>query len=153
MRIHPRVMWLVAVLTVALVGCGSDLKPAGGTVTVDGKPVESGTIMFHPVAGGRPATGTIADGTFTLSYADIEDGLPVGEYKVAIVADKWIPKSTTGPGKSTGDAADDEFGGTAGRLVHIVPPVYNDVLTTPMTHTVTESSDGPQQFACDITTK
>jgi len=149
---------LLAAALVACVGCGSKLQPAGGKVLVDGIPVKEGTIMFYPVNKGRPATARILeDGSFTLSYERPGDGLPVGDYKVVIVADIWKK------GKKTKEQEYDEANLkkqgivdtgtlTGGTLIHVVPPKYNDISTTPLTQTVASSSS-PQQFVYDIPSK
>jgi hypothetical protein len=114
--------------------------------------------MFYPVTKGRPATARIMEGgSFTLSYERPGDGLPVGDYKVVIVADIWKA------GKKTKQQEYDEANLkrqgivdtstlTGGTLIHVVPPVYNDISTTPLTQTVASSSS-PQQFVYDIPSK
>src|SRR5687768_7577436 len=108
---------LLAATLAACAGCGGRLQPAGGKVLVDGVPVNEG----------RPATARIMeDGSFTLSFEQPGDGLPVGEYKVVIVADHFEP------GKKTKQQEYDEANLkkqgildtstlTGGTLVHIVP--------------------------------
>jgi hypothetical protein len=162
---NSRTAWLglFAAVLPLVGGCGPNLQKAGGTVSVDGKPVTcTGTIMFCPVAGGRPANGVLAeDGSFTLSYEKEGDGLPPGEYKVVIVADIWKPAATKSQAQLNEEAmakksgAIDDGNTTAnagGTLTHVVPPEFNDVSTTPWKETVA-ASGGPQQFKIDIQTK
>lgn len=149
---------LLAAVILTLTGCGSKLQPAGGKVLVDGNPVKEGTVMFCPVAKGRPATARIMeDGSFTLSFERPGDGLPPGEYKVVIVADIWKE------GQKTAAQAYDEANlkrqgiqeastNAGGILIHVVPPEYNDITTTPLTQTVARSSE-PQHFVFDIQSK
>lgn len=149
---------LFAAALLACAGCGTRLQPAGGKVLVDGVPVREGTVMFYPVGGGRPATARIVeDGSFTLSYERPGDGLPAGEYKVAVVADVWKE------GRKTREQEYDEANLrrqgivdtsalTGGTLIHVVPPEYNDISTTPLTQTVA-GSGLPQQFVFDIPSK
>ena len=81
-------------LVVMLVGCGqrgnSEVVPVDGTVSLNGKPLDSGLITFWP-EGGRTAKGYIqADGTFILgTYTDTDGAIP-GTHKVTItnVSDK-----------------------------------------------------------------
>jgi hypothetical protein len=149
---------LFATLLVACVGCGVKLQPAGGKVLVDGKPVQEGTIMFCPTAKGRPATARILeDGSFTLSFEKPGDGLPLGDYRVVIVADVWKEGKKTKAQEL--DEANMKRQGiidtstlTGGTLIHVVPPEYNDITTTPLTQTVSSSST-PQHFVFDIHTK
>jgi hypothetical protein len=83
-------------LLLFLVGCDSapyDMAPVRGTVTIDGKPLTSGRVMFVPkgrdggLNSGKPAFGRIQqDGTFVLyTYGD-DDGAIVGEHSVTIVS-------------------------------------------------------------------
>jgi hypothetical protein len=74
----------------ALPGCGRDpdllpAVPAAGTVTLDGKPLSKGTIHFHPEKG-RPASGAINDGRFSLTTYEGDDGAVAGKHKVAVEA-------------------------------------------------------------------
>ncbi len=129
-------------------------RPAGGSVVVDGKPVENGTVTFYPTAGGRSASGRIkGDGTFVLSYKKVGDGVPPGTYKVVIVGDKWIPMS---PNQKTPDALSEEdevaFDDMRGKLEHVVPVIYNSIDTTPLERVV-ESADDVQDFKIEISTK
>ncbi len=76
-------------------GCGEDSGElptvrVSGTVTVDGKPVSKGTIHFHPVKG-RPATGFIQDGKFTLSTYKEGDGVVAGQNRVALEVVEEVP--------------------------------------------------------------
>jgi hypothetical protein len=150
--------WLLAAVLTCLTGCGSRLQLAGGKVLVDGNPVKEGTVMFYPVNKGRPATARIMeDGSFTLSFERPGDGLPPGEYRVVIVADIWKE------GQKTAAQAYDEANlkrqgiqetstNAGGILIHVVPPEYNDIATTPLTQTVAKSSE-PQHFVYDISSK
>jgi hypothetical protein len=86
---------LLAAATLAgVVGCGGspyELAPAGGVVTVDGKPYTGGKVMFAPVAkgedgkAGRAAFGRVGpDGRFALSSYAEGDGAVVGEHVVTL---------------------------------------------------------------------
>ncbi|WP_166827117.1 hypothetical protein [Thalassoroseus pseudoceratinae] len=64
-----------------------ETSTVSGTITYDGKPVTTGTVMFTPVGGGPPATGQIQqDGTYNLKTYEEGDGAVLGEHKVTIVA-------------------------------------------------------------------
>ena len=76
-------------LLVAANGCGSgsSLVPAKGKLTVDGKPAEGASVLFHPAAGppakiGAAAVG--ADGSFALS-TDGQLGIEPGSYDLSVV--------------------------------------------------------------------
>ena len=138
--------WLaigLAVVMTTCVGCGSNLQPAGGQVSVSGAPVKDGTIMFYPVAGGRPATGVITEGKFQLSFERPGDGLPPGDYKVVIVSDIWKEAKTKTKAQEIEEAQAKKSGAiettslaTTGELIHVVPPIYNDIKTTPLVQKV-----------------
>lgn len=70
-------------------GCGGDrlpVRPVEGTVTYNGKALESGTITFVP-SSGPVATGVIrADGTFHLTTYRDGDGAVLGTHQVAVGA-------------------------------------------------------------------
>ena len=80
-----------------LVGCGGQ-RPVkvSGTVKLHGQPIEGATVQFVPVKeGGRPATGmTKADGGFSLTTIEDQDGAMPGEYKVVIT---YNPPVETAP--------------------------------------------------------
>lgn len=128
-------------------------------VLVDGVPVKDGAVTFYPVEPGRAASASIMeDGTFVLSSDKPNDGLPVGDYKVTIVADSWVAnvsekerQAMEAMLKQQG-AIDDTSLMSGGKLTHIVPPIYNDIATTPLTQTVTKTSQ-PQEFIFDIPSK
>lgn len=68
----------------ALSGCGPKLVPAGGTVTLDGTPVEGAMVTFVAEDGGATYTGqSDAGGAFTLS-SGAEPGAMPGKYKVLV---------------------------------------------------------------------
>ena len=85
---------IVFVSLLCVVGCGDGRPtrvPVSGQVTIDGKPLTEGTIQFYPVAGGRQSGTSIGeDGRFVLTTFEQGDGIPVGDYSVAIMANKII---------------------------------------------------------------
>jgi hypothetical protein len=70
-------------------GCGDGKPtrvPVAGTVLIDGAPVTHGSIMFIPTAG-RPAGGGIdAEGRFTLTCYELNDGATPGVHRVKVTA-------------------------------------------------------------------
>jgi hypothetical protein len=67
-------------------GCsGSTMESqVSGTVTLDGSAIGPGTIVFAPVSGGKPATGSIdAGGSYSMKTSR-EVGLSPGKYQVAV---------------------------------------------------------------------
>jgi hypothetical protein len=88
-------------LTIALAwatfsGCGGGDEGrvptvrVSGTLTVDGKPVNKGTVHFVPAAG-PSATGIVQDGKFTLTtYTDGDGGIP-GKNLVSVEVVEEVP--------------------------------------------------------------
>ena len=70
-----------------LTGCGaSNESTVSGKVTLDGQPLERGTVTFHPVAGGPAAYGQIqANSSYRLKTGSAA-GLALGKYVVTVVA-------------------------------------------------------------------
>ena len=96
-----RDLWRAVALGAACLlaaGCGGPkLGKVSGTVTSGGKPVTTGTIMFHP-AEGPTAVGAInADGTYTLTTIKAGDGAVIGSHRVTIEATKVGPGSLADP--------------------------------------------------------
>ncbi len=75
------------VLLSLMVGCsgGDDRMAVQGTVSLDGRPLESGSINFRPAANNQAPSsgGTIKQGGFALKAVQ---GLKPGDYLVAIQA-------------------------------------------------------------------
>jgi hypothetical protein len=92
--------WLMPLALIAgatLSGCGGG-RPArvevSGQVLIDGKALPKAFVKFVP-ADGRPSTGqTDADGRFTLTCYDPNDGVKVGTHKVAVIAIEEINGNT-----------------------------------------------------------
>jgi hypothetical protein len=81
-------------MAAGLAGCGGEtdrLEPVRGRITVGGKPLSAGTVVFHPDAGQGNTTreeprGTInGQGVYTLTTGG-RAGAPPGWYKVAVFA-------------------------------------------------------------------
>jgi hypothetical protein len=70
-----------------MLGCSNQRKetaPVRGRVTLDGKPLTSGTVSFSPDAG-RAGGGEIgADGSYTVGTYTKSDGAIIGKHKVAV---------------------------------------------------------------------
>jgi hypothetical protein len=85
-------LWLGFPAALVVLGCGDTggLPPRvriSGMVTYNGKPLERGTISFTPVdAKGRGAGGSIAEGRYSLTTQDQDDGALPGKYRVSILA-------------------------------------------------------------------
>ena len=78
-------------LVLSLVGCTPSDRlptaPVSGRVTLDGRPLEMGSVTFVPQDGsGRPATGSIqSDGSYRLGTYDDDDGALLGLHKISVV--------------------------------------------------------------------
>jgi hypothetical protein len=124
-------------LVVCIAGCGSSgpgrLVPVKGTVTLDDKPLPTGSLVFKPDAAKgnnsplEPA-GTIADGGYSL-FTKEKEGAPLGWYKVGIVAEEASAADPYAPRKS------------------LVPARYNDVETSGLS---IEVSTSPAAGAYDL---
>lgn len=112
-------------------GCGDSphLAPVQGAVTLDGKPIGPGNILFIPAGResprGKAASGSFeADGQFNLTTYDKGDGALVGEHTVVIT-----PRA---PGAEPGG----EYP-TNSKLPPI-PKKYSNVAQTPLKATVND---------------
>lgn len=70
----------------AVSGCGGpsdgfERFPVQGAITLDGKPLKSGTVMFIAQQQGASGSADVADGAFQLAGAD---GLSPGSYRVEV---------------------------------------------------------------------
>lgn len=115
---------LLCLLSLSLLsGCG-DGRPTrvkiSGKVSIDGKPVNTGGVQFYPTAGGRRGGGPLASGSYQAMMYAPGDGLPVGEYSVAIISNKQVNETT---------------------VRWFVPEKYADAKTSGLTLSVTEASD------------
>jgi hypothetical protein len=84
---------LAGMTLVSILGCGDDSGlgkryPVSGMVTLKGEPLEKGRIDFQPVdpGSGRPATGTIQAGRYSLTTLVPGDGALPGQYRVTVSA-------------------------------------------------------------------
>jgi hypothetical protein len=72
-----------------LAGCGGG-GSVSGTVTLDGQPLTSGTVTFHPVGPGPTAIGTIkSDGRYELAIGG-DRSIPSGDYLVTVDATEAV---------------------------------------------------------------
>ena len=116
MRSLP-VCLLGAMGSLLLLGCTPgypETSPVHGTVTLDGKPLEGGTVQFFS-SQGQTASGEIdADGNYRLTTFQPDDGAVPGAYRVAVQPPQVA----------------DYFGGTP--LV-VIPDHYMDPATAGLT--------------------
>lgn len=136
---------LVSVLCVVplLSACGSGNKlgreAVTGKVTLNGRPLAEGSIMFEPTSGrGAMGGGRIENGNYRLS---VQGGLPPGEYivRISAAATGRNAPAATPPGETPGAGADPP---------EMIPPAWN----SQSRHTV-EVGDGSNEFNFDIRTQ
>lgn len=119
-----------------LSGCGGDSHgrmAIWGQVNLDGAPLQSGAIEFHPLAaGGTQSGGVISDGEYSIRE---QQGLTPGSYRVRVLATEEAPPLPEGhmPG--------DDVPPTKS----LVPPNWSE--------TIELTKDGPFEFDFDIDTK
>lgn len=128
------------VIVMAVAGCGRN--PLGrlaisGKVTLNGQPLEQGTIAFEPTnrKTGVASGSNIVDGSYAIPA---EKGLPPGKYIVRIYS---AVRPKTGP---SGDAPGGADG--MGPAVQIIPPEYN----TRSEKSVEVTSKGPNEFTFEV---
>jgi hypothetical protein len=115
----------------AVQGCGSGspigLVAVSGTVTYNGQALNKGTITFMPTSGTNSSTGEIVDGKYSLSTFKKGDGVPPGQYQVAIASWETEPTMDT-PG------------------VRAIPEKYFDAKQSGLTATVGDKSSQTVDF-------
>jgi len=126
---------LAFIMSLMMTGCGGDIDDAPevaivtGTVIWNGKPLEEGTIAFHPVSG-RSASGTIKGGEIVEVTTTVKgDGAPVGENKVTIFATKPDAKDASGMG-----------------TISLIPERYNDVNKSGLKATIKGNAENKVNF-------
>ena len=94
-RLRPAALAGVALLA----GCGGS-GSVSGKVTLDGQPLTTGTVTFHPVGSGPVAIGTIGpDGRYELAVGQ-DRSVPPGDYVVTVEATEPVaaePAPAKGP--------------------------------------------------------
>jgi hypothetical protein len=83
---------LLATLTMTLVGCSDEMRvPVSGKVFLENRPLERGTVVFHPESAGDDRTSDLPageiseDGTYQL-YTHYQRGALPGTYRVVVSA-------------------------------------------------------------------
>lgn len=93
-RGHRAALVLICCAASLMIGCAEKstelpVFPLQGTVMHKGKPLANALVALHPVNPTDPRATTCrattgADGKFTISTYNANDGAPAGEYKVTI---------------------------------------------------------------------
>jgi len=101
-------------LLIFVTGCGGMPASVEGLITLDGRPLPSATISFHPDAPGPVAYGVSRDdGAYSLKTGAKQTGLEAGSYRVTVFAMENSAKPEVD-----------------GKLR--TPPLYGDPSTTPL---------------------
>ena len=83
----------LAIGMIACLGCAPNASQVTGNVQLDGKPLTTGTVSFHPTASGPVAYGQLdATGKYELSTGTNE-GLQPGSYIVTVTATETLPQT------------------------------------------------------------
>ncbi len=123
----------------ALPGCSENARRGlEGTVVLDGKPLEAGSIAFLPQPGTKSPTvgGAISQGRFSIEPAS---GALPGTFRVEITATRSTGRTLTDP----------RFGKPIEETVQFIPPQYN--VDSQLTATVAEQ--GPNHFEFQLESK
>lgn len=122
-----RFLKLQLLLLCCLAGCGGNPATVTGLVTLNGEPLDTGTVGFAPTGPGLRAAGQIqSDGSYELR-TNREAGLETGEYSVTVVARE--------PGK------EDPNGGPPMPGPYITPRNYAVASTSGLKYTVEKGSN------------
>jgi hypothetical protein len=124
MQRQPLGLLLALLLLPLASGCGGSLESqVSGTVTLDGKPMSEGNVVFHPAESGTPAYGSIdAEGKYSVKTGQGKGIIP-GEY-IAVV------KLTSEVEQSSGEVAEEKL------PTLLSPKVYAMKQTSPLRYTV-----------------
>lgn len=125
---YASILLALVALTIST-GCGkkTDELEVSGKVTIDGEPIETGTINFVAADGVAPTGGgVIKDGVYTAKV------LP-GEKKVLVLGNKLV-----GQEPEYKDVPDSPM---RDKYEMVTPEAYNAAHLTPLTATVSESQE------------
>ena len=133
---------LAAITIAAVTGCGDGrfpTAPVSGSVTLDGKPLTNGTVIFTPKQG-WPAQGTLdSEGRFTLTTYNAGDGAILGPNQVVVIA-------------VTEEDPNEHFERPPSRPVQsLIPERYGNQSTSGLSHEV--KADGPNEVQLELVSK
>ena len=140
---------LAGMAVITVFGCGDDTGigkryPVSGTVKFKGEPVPKGRIDFKPVdpTKGRPATGEIRDGSYSLTTLTPDDGALPGQYKVTVTSKEVDTSQVTKTVMEKGGGGRQyEIAKAAAAAKNLVPAKYSLADTSGLTATVEERSN------------
>jgi len=122
------VLSILLALPLAASGCGSkserETAIVKGTVTFNGKPLHTGSVVMVPDGGGPTAQGRVgADGTYEMGTYTETDGAIPGKHSVMLLS---IAESA-GP---TGLPEDTAMKRGGGQTTSIIPEKFGDLSTS-----------------------
>lgn len=88
-------IWGFIAVALALAGCGPSNGTVTGTVYLDGKPLDRGSVMFHPKAGPKSYGEIVHGGEYQIQTAT-KLGAPPGDYTVTVVATEEMDPAKAG---------------------------------------------------------
>jgi major membrane immunogen (membrane-anchored lipoprotein) len=150
-RRFPSMLAVPALIVMA--SCGTDdglgkRYPVSGTVTYNGNPLEKGTISFvsEDLKNNLGASGTITNGSYTLSTGGNDDGAQAGKYKVTITSkEDFAAKAQADFQKESGKdnpKIPPQFVAKAEAAAKsLIPAGYGDPRTTTLTTEVKQESN------------
>jgi hypothetical protein len=146
-RSHASTSIALAGLLLSLTaGCdqGPQMVPVTGTITLEGKPLPTASVMYVLKAGGPPVTAvTDEQGKYNLSTTVEGDGALEGDYQVAIVAYR-VSGVSADPASDPSVQLPGAMGGE--RVVWIAPMRYSKLAESGLTATVTAEHDNVIDF-------
>ena len=90
---HHYTLLLLPLCFFLLTGCGGKYPASvSGIVTLDGKPLSTGNVVFHPIGNGSPVVGRIdPSGEYTLKTGT-SASLLSGDYEVTVQSLRGVPR-------------------------------------------------------------
>jgi len=127
-------MWFTVAVVLAI-GCGGKggpVLPVNGIVTLDDKPLDEATVIFHPEEEGATSgfARTGSDGKFVIRGAKGEKGLAPGKYKVTVSKMKL-------PGGGGPDAPPPVAAVTEVDVQNDLPAIYSQAAHSILAYSVT----------------
>jgi hypothetical protein len=84
-RQHLSAFWPAVLAGSLLAGCSSRDASVRGAVTLDGRPLPAGEVIFHPAGEGRTGYAAVEpDGSYVV-FTGEREGLPPGDYIVTVM--------------------------------------------------------------------
>jgi major membrane immunogen (membrane-anchored lipoprotein) len=136
-----------------MASCGTDdglgkRYPVSGTVTYNGNPLEKGEISFvtEDLTKNYGASGTVTNGSYTLSTGGNDDGAQAGKYKVTIKAkEDYLTKAQADfqkdSGKENPKLPPHYTAKAEAAAKSLIPAGYGDPRTTTLTAEVKAQSN------------